>query len=443
MSFFKNLFQPNTIAVIGASTKKGKVGNVVYENLKQKFKTIPVNINTEGFGLFTKAYKSITDYEGVIDLAIICIPAKAVPSVLKDCADKGVKSVIIISAGFSEAGDEELKEEVKKICEDKGIKVLGPNCLGVINTRNELNASFFKGVPEYDSIAFVSQSGALGVAVLDEIITSGQGLSKFISVGNMLNTNFSHVVKYLNEDDDTSVVCAYVEGFRKGEKFLKVMKKVKKPVIVLKAGNTKRGSEAVNTHTGSLAGSERVYRGVFKQHKVYSVDSIEQMFTLARLLKQKKFKTRKVCILTNAGGPGVLATDACENQGLKVAKLPKKVKKRLNKILPSNWSNNNPVDVLGDAGSERYAKVLNVLKSEKFYDTLLCILTPQAMTEPEKTAKSLIKFSEKVNKKVFACFMGGDSVKTARELLKKSNIMNFNEPFEFAEVVSKSKFLNN
>ncbi|PIX42639.1 hypothetical protein COZ55_01905 [archaeon CG_4_8_14_3_um_filter_38_5] len=440
MQFFKSLFEPGVVALIGASEKKGKVGNVIFNNLlKADVKVVPVNINTNHFGLFTKVYERVTDYEGSVDLAIIAIPARFVPSALKDCGEKGIKAVIIISAGFEEAGNNELSDEIRKICAGYNIEVLGPNCLGIINAKNKLNASFFEGMVPYEKIAFVSQSGALGVAVLDEIINSGNGLSKFLSVGNMLNTYFYEIVQFLEEDEDTDIICLYVEGLKKGKEFIRVMKHVKKPVIILKAGNTKSGSKAINSHTGSLAGSSRVYKGVFRQLRVFSADNISEMFSLAHLLMvNKKSEGNNVCIVTNAGGGGVLATDACETNGLNIPAIPLIVRKELNKFLPDSWSRNNPVDVLGDADSTRYSNVFKALNNKNFYNILLCILTPQGMTEPLKTAEALVNFAKKnKDKRVFACFMGERSVKEARECLHKNNILNFKEPYDFARLISK------
>lgn len=439
MHFFNALFDPKVIAVIGASNKKGKVGNVVYNNiLKGGFRVVPVNINTKWFG-FTKVYERITDYEDKVDLAVICIPAQFVPSALKDCGEKGVKAVIIISAGFGEVGNTELDTQVLKICSEYNIELLGPNCLGVINMKNKLNASFFKGVPRFDNIAFVSQSGALGVAVLDEALKTGTGFSKFVSVGNMLNTYFYEIVQYLEEDKDTEIICLYAEGVKKGRELIRVLKHVKKPVIVLKAGGTESGEKAIATHTGSLAGSNKVYKGIFKQFKVFTVDNIKEMFVLANLLRRlKKPESNNVCVVTNAGGPGVLASDACEEMNLQLPSLPNSIKKRLDDILPGNWSGRNPVDVIGDAQSDRYKKVFNTLNKTNFFDILLCVLTPQDMTEPESTAEALIKFANKnKEKRVFACFMGGESIIKARELLEKNNIVNFEEPYDFARIVSK------
>ena len=377
------------------------------------------------------------DYTKKIDLAIVCIPARFITGVIKECGEKGIKNMVIISAGFSEIGNNKLSEEVKKTAGKYDVKIIGPNCLGIINTKNKLNASFFKGIPVYNPVAFVSQSGALGVAILDKAIKIGQGFSKFVSMGNMLNTDFADIINYLNNDEETEVICLYIEGLKDGSGFLEVLKKCRKPVIVLKAGKSKAGMRAASSHTGSLAGAQAVYKGVFRQGGAIEVNTLEEMFKLAEIFEQYgKIKDKKVCILTNAGGPGVLASDACEQFGLTVPVLPMKIKKELNKVLPISWSHNNPIDVVGDAPAERYEKSLKILSNTDFYDILLCLLTPQDMTEPEKTSRAVIDFHKK-HKNVFTCFMGGYSVDKSKKMLEKNGIINFEEPYDFARIFSK------
>lgn len=439
MHFFDNLVKPKNVALIGATTKKDKLGNIILNNLsKSGVNVIPVNINTKRVG-FRRTYEKISEYRGSIDLAVIAIPAQFVPSVIDDCGKKGIKSVIIISSGFGEIGNNELNNELFAKCKKHNIEVLGPNCLGIINCKNKFNASFFKGIPKYDSIAFVSQSGALGVAVLDQAIKSEDGFSKFFSVGNMLNTYFYEIIQYLEHDDETDVICLYIESVKKGKELIRVLRHIKKPIIVLKAGKSESGIRAASSHTGSLAGSNKVYKGIFKQFNVLSVNTLNEMFNLAKMLKKVKIpKSKRVCIVSNAGGPGVLASDACEFFDLEVPPLPLKIKKQLSEILPSNWSHNNPIDVIGDAKSDRFKKVFKKIKNKGFYDILLCILTPQDMTEPLKTAKALIDFAKRnKDKSVFSCFMGGNSVSDSISLLKKKGILNFSEPYEFARMISK------
>ncbi|VVB75533.1 Acetate--CoA ligase [ADP-forming] II subunit alpha [Candidatus Tiddalikarchaeum anstoanum] len=439
MNFFDALFDAKIVAVIGASNKKGKVGTTVFNNLlRSGVNVIPVNINTKWIGVH-KSYEKITDYQGVIDLAIICIPAQFVPRTVEECGHKGIHSVIIISSGFAEVGNKELNDELERVCKTNNVEVLGPNCLGVINCKNKLNASFFKKVPKYDTTAFISQSGALGTAVLDKALLKNEGFSKFISVGNMLNTQFHEIIEYLNQDPETEVICMYVESLKKGRDFIRVVKHTKKPLIILKAGRSESGAKAASSHTGSLAGSSKVYDGIFKQFNILSVNTLDELFSLAKMIKTaKKPESKNVCIVTNAGGPGVLASDACENFGLTIAALPENLKAKLNEKLPSNWSHNNPIDVIGDAMSDRYIEVFKNVSNKDFYSILLCILTPQDMTEPEQTANAIIHFEkENKDKSVFTCFMGGERLIEAKKILEQNNIINFEEPYDFARIVSK------
>jgi len=426
----KEFFEPKSIAVIGASRNRGKVGNAIFRNLlRSKAKVYPINIKAkkvEGRKAYDKVFK--------VDLAIIAIPAPYVPQVLEECGKVGVKHAIIISAGFSEVGRKDLSEEVLKIVRKYGIRVVGPNCLGIVNTR-WMNATFFEGMPEKGGISIISQSGALGVALLDRMIEEGIGLSKFISVGNMLDLGIEDFVEYLNGDRDTKVIALYVESLKRGRKFLEVVKRCEKPVVVLKAGRGEAGKKAASSHTGAMAGSFEVYDGVFRQYGLKRVDDVNEFFKLSQVLEKRTIKGKKVVVVTNAGGPGVLAADACEHFGMKMVKLPKEVIKELNSVLPSAWSHNNPIDIIGDARAERYKKVFETLSKYDFYDLLLCILTPQMMTEPEKTAVELAKLSRK--KRCFACFMGGEKVKGAKKLLKRKGVLNFEEPWEAFKVLSK------
>lgn len=438
--FFNDLFKPKTVALIGASKKKGKIGNDLFYNIKNSnVKLIPVNIKGGRIGL-TKLYKKVSDYKRKINLAVIVIPAKFVKNVLIECGEIGIKSAIIISAGFSEVNNTKLTNEIKEVCLKYNMEILGPNCLGLINSNNNLNLSFFNGMPKFGKISFASQSGALGVAMLDKAIKERIGIGKFISVGNMINTPFSEIVRYLDEDKDTKVICLYVEGFKKGKQLLKVLKKVTKPIIILKAGRSNSGKKAISSHTGSLSGSFNVAKGIFKQYNIFSVDSLFELFTLGRILEKYPFKVKNndVCVITNAGGAGVLSSDVCEENGLDIVSLPFDIKAQINQILPKTWSHNNPIDVLGDAKEERYKKVLNIISKKKCFDILLIILTPQSITEPYLTAKAIIDFAKKNKEKLICCsFMGGNRVESSIELLEKNGIINFSEPYDFAKIVGK------
>lgn len=435
----ESFFNPKTIALIGASNKKGKIGNDIFINLKESSaKIIPININKEKIQ-GQKSYATINDYLGKIDLAIIVIPAKFVPEVLKECGEKKIKSAIIISAGFGEIGNKEIEKEVLDICNNYKIKILGPNCLGLLNINNNLNASFYKGKILKGGISFISQSGAIGVSILDKSISENIGFSKFISVGNMINTDFSDYIKYLNKDKGTKVICIYVEGIKDGENFIKAVKLCKKPIIALKAGFTSTAIKAISSHTGSLAGDSKIYDSIFKQFGIIKVDNLNEMFNLAKFLNNNSApKSPNVCIVTNAGGMGVLCSDACESNGLIVAKLPSDIEKKMSMVLPIHWSKSNPIDILGDALADRYESILNILSGKKFYDILLFILTPQSNTEVEKSMQMLINFKSKNPKiAVFSCLVGGQKIIKSLEMANKNQIISFDEPYFFAKALSK------
>lgn len=437
------LFKPERIAVIGASRFPEKVGYEVFKNLLQSdSKVYPVNIN-DGEILGKTAYKSLLEIEDEIDLAVICVPAPIVPDVLKDVVKKKVKACIIISAGFSEAGEagRKIEEKVGQIIRKSSMRLLGPNVLGIINPTLKLNASFFDGMPKQGGISFISQSGALGVAMLDWAIKNDIGLANFASVGNMLDIDFSDLIEYFGRDENTSAIICYIEALKDGREFMKACKKVSrsKRIIVLKAGRTAAGKRAALSHTASLAGDEDIYSAAFKQAGVTRVNTLKELFNTA--LAASKFKTigRNICIVSNAGGPAVIASDAFERHGFNVEPLPKDIVKKLDKVLPANWSENNPIDIIGDAKSDRYKAVFDVLAAENFFDFCLCILTPQAMTQADESARVVAEFYEKTGKPVFTCFMGGNKVEDAKKILKEHGILNFDEPEEVAQMLVNLK----
>jgi len=434
----KTLFEAESIAVVGASHQAHKVGHDIFRNLLVSRKKIyPINPNAKKI-LGKKCYPSVLAVKEKIDLAVIAVHATLVPKVMNECAKKGIKSVIIISAGFSEIGKTELEKNVFDIAKRNGIRILGPNCLGVIDTAQKFNATFFNKLPAKGDISFVSQSGALGVAVLDWAVKKKIGLSKFISIGNTLDINVHELIDYLNEDKNTKAICLYLEGLKKGREFINSAKRSKKPIIVLKAGETASGLKAAASHTGALASEHAIYEGAFKQCGISQVNTLYQLFEVAQshVLKACPVSLRAL-IITNAGGAGVIASDAFEKSGIEIAKIPEDLIKYISKKLPPEWSHNNPVDVVGDALPERYEAVLNIAEKEHFYDLIFLILTPQTMTDPDKVAQVFVDFRKRTKKPCFACFMGGRSVDKAKNILSKNGILNFEEPEYGAEVISK------
>ncbi|HLE06898.1 MAG TPA: CoA-binding protein [Candidatus Nanoarchaeia archaeon] len=421
------LLSPTGLAVIGASREKQKVGHVIFKNLlKSKVKAYPVN-NKARSVLGAKCYKSIIELKGLVSHAVIAVPAKFVPSVIEECGAAKIKYAIIISAGFSETGNKKLEEETNQIAKNHGIRILGPNVLGIIKT-GSYNASFFEGEVTKGNISFISQSGALGVGILDYLISKNIGLNNFISVGNMSDLTITDCLKEAITDEKTSCVMIYAESLKDGREFMKTCKESKKPIIILKAGVTNEGAKASSTHTGSLAGSNEIYTAALKQCGAIRVQSLKELLNTAITYDKYGRLGNKALVITNAGGPGILITDALINNKIKMPELNKKVIDKLNKELTGvAWSKSNPLDLVGDAMADRYAKALDAIKKEDFYDYVILILTPQAMTEPLETIKEAIKFHKETGKPVIACLIGGDKVKSAKEHAIKNGLITYSD----------------
>ena len=404
----RNFFNPKSIAIVGASDNPEKVGGILMDKLK-KFKGIVIPINPK-YKIVTgkKAYISILEYSFEIDLAIIAIPAKFVNQSLKQCGQKKIKNVIIISAGFSEQGNKTLENQLVKTAKEYNINLLGPNCFGISNPYLNLDTTFANATPSKGDIAFISQSGALASYVFDFVDAE---LSGFVSLGNMADLCFADWIEYFNKDKNTKKIILYVEKIKEGKRFIEVCKKSNKEIIAIKAGKTSEGAEAAISHTGSLATDYNIYKGAFKQAGIKLAPSIFGAFSYAKMKVLPK--NNRVAIVTNAGGAGALMTDACIKQGIKVTK--------------------EPIDILGTATAKQYKETLEKLKSQTFYDSVIVILTPQRMSQPEKTAQEIIKFSK--SKPVVACFLGEKSTSKAKILLEKNNVLCLDRIQEVAEVL--------
>ncbi len=429
------IFNPESIAIIGASRNPQKVGYAVLNNLVSypyKGRIYPVNPSggtIKGF----RVYSSITEINDGVDLAIVAIPARGVPSVLRDCIKTGVRSAIVISAGFKETGHEGalLEEELRKIATSKAIRILGPNCLGIIDTSQNLNATFAGGMLPKGNISFFSQSGALGVAVLDWAIGQKIGFSKFISLGNKVDLNEADFIEYLMNDPETDVILGYIEDVVEGGRFIKVARQCtgKKPIILIKSGGTQAGARAASSHTGALAGSETAFNAAFKQTGIIRASGIKELFDIAKVFASGKLpKGDRILILTNAGGPGIIAADQAERAGLKLPFLNKSTIQRLRKKLPGNASLYNPIDLIGDATSERYVSALGEVLKSRDIDGIILILTPLAMTDVDSVAEICIEALQRTEKPIITTFMGHESVKTAIERLKEARVPNYSYP---------------
>jgi len=432
----KSFFESKKIAVIGAAREREKVGNVVFRNLlKNELKVFPVNPNAD----YIEGQKAFPDVLGIpypVDMAVVAVPASIVPGVLEQCGKKDIRNVIIISAGFNESGNLELTEKVKKITEKYKIKLIGPNVLGILNPYKNMNASFFQGMPEKGNVGFISQSGAVGTSILDKCLEENLGISGFVSLGNMLGLDFLDALDYFGNDIRTEVIALYIESLKQetGKDFVEKCKKIgiNKKIIAIKAGKTAKGQEAAKTHTASMSSDSKIYSGAFKQAGIIEVNSLEEMFKLAEIFSKHGKLGKKACIITNAGGLGVLATDALSKAGILLPDIPEVVLRELDKFVPKGYSRRNSLDILGDALAERYDKTLRILNMYKLFDFFVVILSPQEMTQPIETAEVLSKY-----KNVFTCYIGGKSFLEARKLLKEKGVISFEDVSEL-EIFGKA-----
>ena len=429
------IFQPRNVAVIGATENVGTVGRTVLWNLiSSPFggTVYPVNPKRPSV-LGIKAYPSILDVPDKVDLAVIVTPATAAPGIMAQCVEAGVKGVIIISAGFKEIGPAgvELERQVLEQARRGGIRLIGPNCLGVMNAHNGLNATFATTIARPGNIGFISQSGALCTAVLDWSLRENVGFTSFVSIGSMLDVGWGDLIYYLGDDPRTNAIVIYMETIGDARSFISAAREValSKPIIIIKPGRTEGAAKAAASHTGSLTGSDDVLEAAFRRCGVLRVNTIAELFYMAEVLsKQPRPSGPHLTIVTNAGGPGVLATDALITNGGELTELSKEANDTLNTFLPAAWSRNNPVDILGDAPPDRYAKALEVCAKDPSSDGMLVILTPQAMTDPTQTAEALKPYAQSLGKPVIASWMGGSDVAAGEAILNKANIPTFAYP---------------
>jgi acetyltransferase len=435
------IFRPDNVAVIGASEAAGSVGRTLLWNLVSNpfgGTVFPVNPKRDSV-LGIEAYASITDVEADVDLAVVATPAPTVPGIVEECGEAGVDGLVIVSAGFREVGEEgaELEREVKAAARTHDIRIIGPNCLGVMRPPNGLNATFAGSMAQEGNVAFVSQSGALLTSILDWSFRENVGFSAFVSIGSMLDVDWGDMIEYLGDDPKTESIVLYMESIGNARSFLSAARDValSKPIIVIKAGRTQAAAEAAASHTGTLTGSDAVLNAAFRRSGVLRVDDINDLFYMAEVLgKQPRPEGPRLTILTNAGGPGVLATDALIDGGGELTSLSPEAMDAFDEILPEAWSHSNPVDILGDADPERYAKSLEVAAEDDNSDGLLVVLTPQAMTEPTKTAEHLRPYARDNRKPVLASWMGGDAVAPGENILNEAGLPTFAYPDTAARV---------
>ncbi len=434
------IFAPKSIAVIGASQREGSVGRTVLWNLiSHPFggTVFPVNPKHHSV-LGIKTYPNIAAVPEPVDLAIVITPASTVPGVIGECVDAGVKGAIVLSAGFKEIGTTgaELEQQVLQQVRRGKMRLIGPNCLGVMNPHTGLNATFAHGMALPGKVGFISQSGALCTAILDWSFRENVGFSAFISIGSMLDVGWGDLIYYLGDDPHTESIVIYMESIGDARSFLSAAREVAltKPIIVIKAGRTAAAAKAAASHTGALAGSDAVFDAALRRCGVLRVKSISELFDMAEVLaKQPRPKGPRLTIVTNAGGPGVLATDALITDGGELAELSPETYAALNELLPPQWSHNNPIDILGDADPMRYAKALEIVAKDPNSDGLLVILTPQAMTDPTQSAYK-VKSLARIGKPILASWMGDADVEAGAEILNQASIPTFPFPDTAAHV---------
>jgi len=442
------IFAPKSIAVLGASSAKGKVGHDIFANILRNGYTgtlFPVNPKSKSI-LSVKCFPTILEVPDPVDLAMIILPPKVTLRSVEDCIKKGVKAIIIVSAGFKEVGGEgiEIEEKIKKICAEANVRIVGPNCLGVINPdpNVSLNASFAARMPKHGNISFISQSGALCTAVLDFAAARGFGFSKFISIGNKADVDELDLLNYYHNDPNTNVVMIYMEELlRKGATFIKAVQEMTTgerptPVLAIKSGRSAAGAAAAASHTGSLAGADAIYDAIFAEAGIIRCGSVNELFDFAEAFAAKKIlRGNNIAILTNAGGPGIIATDMSDHAGLKLAEFTNDTVEELHKYLPPTANFHNPVDVIGDATRDRYEDALATIISDKNVDGVLIILTPQSMTDAIGTAEAIVEIYKSTQKPIVCAFMGVFDVSKGVKILQKQGIPVYSFPEDAANAL--------
>ena len=439
----ESIIAPKSIAIVGASDNKKKIASVILTNLKKdgyQGKIYPVNPKYEMIDEL-KCYPSVKAIPETPDMVCIAIPAISVEPVIDECVDKKVKSVVIISAGFKETGEagKAMEENIFRKLKDAGIRLLGPNCLGFINNKEKINLSFVRKNPGNGNIAFISQSGAFCTAILDMALESNLGFSHIYSLGNKADINENELLDLMIKDKDVETIVLYLEQFFDGKEFINIARNTKKPIISIVPGGSEKAEKAVSSHTGSLVSSYDTTIATLKKANNIKVEDAEELFhtvKVADLYKDKKIG-KNIGILTNAGGPGVMATSFAERNGLKISDLEERTKIQLKEILGSASSINNPVDILGDALAEDYEKALEIILRDSNIETVLVLLTPQLVTEIPLTAEKIVKVSKGSQKAVFTSFLGGEDTESGIGILDEMGIVNFSSMKEAMRTIFK------
>jgi acetyl coenzyme A synthetase (ADP forming)-like protein len=441
----KHIFEPGSVAVVGASRTPNKIGNIIMRNfLDMKFpgKVYPVNPKYEEL-LGQKCYKKVSDIKGKVNCVIIATPAETVPPIVEDCAKKKVGGIVILSGGFEEVGRKDLAEKIRWVAEVNDLPIIGPNCLGVFNPYSKVDSIFLPMYklerPKAGGIAFVTQSGAVGSTVVDLMAYNGMGMSKFISYGNATVLDEGDFLEYLMDDKETRTIILYIEGAKDGKKLLRMMEKVNrtKPIIALKAGKGSGGQAAAMSHTGNIAGNYLAYHAAFKQAKVTEAGGIAEIFDFVKIFEQPKPNGNKVAVITNGGGIGVLTTDHIEKEGLVMAEFSDKTKDELAKILPSYGNVANPLDLVADSGVDAYSKAIEILMNEPNVDSLIAVVLTQTPPIDERIIHVLTKASDDRRKPIATISIGGNYTETYRRILEGRGVPSYNSPRAAVKAIKK------
>ena len=431
----EHFFNPSSVAVVGASQSPGKIGYDILNNILQygyAGTVYPINPKAREI-LGHRAYPDLASVPSEIELAVIALPARAVMNIVEQCGKKKINSVVIITAGFKEIGPEgaRLEEDLARRARELGIRVVGPNCLGIIDTAGSLNASFAAGMPLAGRLGFFSQSGAMCVAILDWALEENVGFSRFVSLGNKMDISETEIMLSMERDENTRVILGYLESIEDGPRFMKAALQVSrtKPIIIIKSGTTSAGAKAASSHTGALAGSNHAYDAAFKQSGIIHAESMQSLFGYAMAFASQPLpKGPSLAIITNSGGPGILAADACDKTSLHLGPIRKETADRLRKFLPPAASVYNPVDIIGDASHERYEKTLKVVLKDNLIHAVLILLTPTAAVDADSVARSVVKLAKDADKPIMTAFMGGRRVREARKILQDHAIPSYGYP---------------
>mgnify|MGYP001616113038 CR=1 FL=1 len=437
-----NFFSAKSIAIVGVSRDPNKVGHVIFRNFIDggfHGRIFIVNPNADMI-LNHKSYKNVADIKEKIDLAIIAVPAATVPDVIRDCAKKRIKDVIIISSGFKEGGNFTLDKRLELLLKKYKIRCIGPNCLGCFDAHTKLDSLFLPRYrlsrPKEGGISFVCQSGAVGSAILDLATEQGYGFSRFISYGNAMNIDESDLIEYLGKDEKTKVICLYVEGIKDGRKFMRVASKVskKKPIIAIKGGVTEEGAKAIISHTGSIAGSAEIYKGAFEQCGVVIADTLSDMFRFAKILEKcMKPKGKRIQVITNGGGYGILSSDAIVKNNLDIAKLSDESKKIIKKL---GLTTENPLDLLGDATTARYKAALEMAINDPNVDIILLIVLYQTPLVTTDIVDIIIESNDLKKKPIVVVSTGGEFTELLKKNVESNNVSCYMFPEEAVEAIA-------